>query len=186
MSLREHGSFRMLTQEIFLCLNANKMSPATLLGFPQTAKQSVTMSHNICTSLTYCLQIMLALPLIQKRQRHLMMEIFSSALYCLWSQHLLMEKRFLHKKKILSWLLVSLIETTCIQRSSQLAALNGITQDNPAIAAYTSSTKPLKSQRITRLKLGLSFLSVFNSVDTRWNFATSNPHSKQEHLSFVA
>ena len=64
--------------------------------------------------------------------------------------------------------------------------MNGITQDDPAIAAYTSSIKPLKSRRITRLQLGLSFLSVFNSVGTQWNFTTSNLHSEHEHLSFVA
>jgi hypothetical protein len=34
MSSGKHGSFRMLTQEIFLCLNAIRMSPATPLGFP--------------------------------------------------------------------------------------------------------------------------------------------------------
>ena len=180
MSLREHGSFRMLTQEIFLCLNANKMSPATLLGFPQTAKQSVTMSHKICTPLTYGLRFMLALPLNQKQQRHLLMEIFSSALDCLSRNDSFTRRRFFSAPCLIN------LETAGLRRSPQLAALNGITQDDPAIAAYTSSTKPLKSQRITRLKLGLSFLSVFNSVDTRWNFATSNPHSEQEHLSFVA
>jgi hypothetical protein len=37
------------------------------------------------------------------------------------------------------------LETTGLRRSSRLAALNGITQDDPAIVAHTSSTKPLKS-----------------------------------------
>jgi len=75
------------------------------------------------------------------------------------------------------------LETSGLRRSPRIAALNGVTQDDPAIAAYTSSTTQLKSQRTTRPKPRLSFLSVFNSVGTRWNFATSNPHSEHEHLS---
>jgi len=79
------------------------------------------------------------------------------------------------------------LETSGLRRSSRIAALNGVTNDDPAIAAYTSSTTQLKSsRRITRPKPHLSFLSVFNSVGARWNFATSNPHSEYEHLSFVA
>ena len=80
------------------------------------------------------------------------------------------------------------LETSGQRRSSRIAALNGVTNDDPAIAAYTSSTTQLKSsRRITRPKPRLSFLSVFNSVGARWNFATiSNPHSEYEHLSFVA
>jgi len=68
----------------------------------------------------------------------------------------------------------------------RIAALKGVTQDDPAITANTSSTMQLKSQRTTRPKPSLSFLSVSNSVGVRWNFATSNPHSEHEHLSFVA
>ena len=37
------------------------------------------------------------------------------------------------------------LETSGLRQSSQIAALNGVTQDNPAIAAYTSSTTQLKS-----------------------------------------
>jgi len=44
----------------------------------------------------------------------------------------------------------------------------------------------LKSQRITRPKPRLFILSIFNSVGAQWNFATLNPHSENEHLSFVA
>ncbi len=78
------------------------------------------------------------------------------------------------------------LETSGLRRSSQLAALNGVTQDDPAIVAYTSSTVQLKSQWTTRPKPKLSFLSVLNSFGARWNFATLNPHSKNEHLSVVA
>jgi hypothetical protein len=79
------------------------------------------------------------------------------------------------------------LETLGLRQSSRLTALNGVTQDNPAIAAYTSSTTQLKSsQRTTRPKPKLSFLSVFNSVGARWNFSTTNPHSENEHLSFMA
>jgi hypothetical protein len=56
------------------------------------------------------------------------------------------------------------LETSGLRRSSRIASLNGVTQDDPAIAAYTSSTTQLKSRRTTRPKLKLSFLSVFNSV----------------------
>jgi hypothetical protein len=37
------------------------------------------------------------------------------------------------------------LETAGLQRSSRIAELNGVTQDGPAIAAYTSSTTQLKS-----------------------------------------
>jgi len=56
------------------------------------------------------------------------------------------------------------LETSGLRRSTWIAALNGVTQDDPAIAAYTSSTTQLKSRRTTRPKPHLSFLSVFNSV----------------------
>ncbi len=56
------------------------------------------------------------------------------------------------------------LETSGLRQSSWIAALNGVTQDNPAIAAYTSSTTQLKSRRTTRPKPKLSFLSVFNSA----------------------
>ncbi len=56
------------------------------------------------------------------------------------------------------------LETMGLRRSPRIAILNGINQDSPAIAAYTSSTTQLKSQQITRLKPMLSFLSVFHSV----------------------
>ncbi len=56
------------------------------------------------------------------------------------------------------------LETSGLRRSSQLAALNGVTQDNPVIGAYASSITQLKLQQTTRLKPKLSFLSVFNSV----------------------
>jgi hypothetical protein len=56
------------------------------------------------------------------------------------------------------------LETSGLRQSSWLAALNGVTQDDPAIAAYASSTTQLKSRQTTRLKPKLSFLSVFNSV----------------------
>jgi hypothetical protein len=78
------------------------------------------------------------------------------------------------------------LETIGLWRSPRIAELNGVTQDGPAIAAYTSSTMQLKSRRTTRLKPKLSFLSVFNSVGALWAFATTNPHSDYEHLSFVA
>jgi hypothetical protein len=78
------------------------------------------------------------------------------------------------------------LETSGLRRSPRIAALNGVIKDDPAIAAYTKSTTQLKSRRTTRPKPRLSFLSVFNSVGARWNFATSNPHSEHEHLSFVA
>jgi hypothetical protein len=79
------------------------------------------------------------------------------------------------------------LETSSLRRSSRIAALNGATNDDPAIAAYTSSTMQLKSsRRTTRPKPRLSFFSVSNSFGARWNFATSNPHSEYEHLSFVA
>jgi hypothetical protein len=78
------------------------------------------------------------------------------------------------------------LETAGLWRSPRIAELNRITQDGPAIAAYTSSTTQLKSRRTTRLKPKLSFLSVFNSVGALWTFATTNPHSDYEHLSFVA
>ncbi len=80
------------------------------------------------------------------------------------------------------------LETSGLRRSSRIAALNGVTNDDPAIAAYTSSTPQLKSRQTTgRPKPKLSFLSVFNSVGARWNFATaSNPHKQNEHISLVA
>jgi len=80
------------------------------------------------------------------------------------------------------------LETSGLRRSSRIASLNGITQEDPAIAVYTSSTPQLKSwQRLRRPKPKLSFLSVFNSVGARWNFATaSNPHKQNEHISLVA
>ncbi len=78
------------------------------------------------------------------------------------------------------------LETSVLRQSPWLAAINRDTQDGLAIVAYTSSTTQLKSRQITRPKPRLSFLSVFNSVGTRWNFATSNHHSEYEHLSFVA
>jgi hypothetical protein len=56
------------------------------------------------------------------------------------------------------------LEISGLRRSSRIAALNRVTQDNPAITAYTSSTTQLKSRRTTRPKPHLSFLSVFNSV----------------------
>jgi hypothetical protein len=56
------------------------------------------------------------------------------------------------------------LETSGLRRSSRIASLNGVTQDDPAIAAYTSSTPQLKSRQTTRPKPKLSFLSVFNSV----------------------
>ncbi len=56
------------------------------------------------------------------------------------------------------------LETSGLRQSPRIAALNGVTQDDPAIAAYTSSTTQLKSRRTTRPKPRLSFLSVFNSV----------------------
>jgi hypothetical protein len=56
------------------------------------------------------------------------------------------------------------LETTGLQQSPQIAALNRINQDSPVIVAYTNSTTQLKSQQITRLKPKLSFLSAFNSV----------------------
>ncbi len=68
----------------------------------------------------------------------------------------------------------------------QIAALNETTQDGPAIVAHTSSPTQPQSRRITRPKPKLSFLFVFTSVGARWNFATSIPHSDNEHLSFVA
>jgi hypothetical protein len=54
------------------------------------------------------------------------------------------------------------LETSGLRQSPRLAAINGDTQDGPAIATYTSSTMQLKSRWITRLKPRLSFLSVFN------------------------
>ncbi len=78
------------------------------------------------------------------------------------------------------------LETLGLRWSPQLAAISRDTQYGLAIAAYTSSTTQLKSWWITRPKPRLSFLSVFNSVGAQWNFATSNPHSENEHLSFVA
>ncbi len=78
------------------------------------------------------------------------------------------------------------LETAGLRRSPRIAVLNGVTQDGPAITAYTSSTTQLKSWRITRSKPKLSFLSVFNSVGALWTFATMNPHSDYEHLSFAA
>ncbi len=78
------------------------------------------------------------------------------------------------------------LETSGLRQSLRIAALKGVTQDDPAIAAYTSSTMQLKSRRTTRPKPKLSFLSVFNSAGTLWNFATSYPHSEHEHLSFMA
>jgi hypothetical protein len=78
------------------------------------------------------------------------------------------------------------LETSGLRQSSWIAALNRVTRDNPAITAYTSSTTQLKSRWITSPKPSQSFLSVFNSVGTQWNFTTLNPHSEHEHLSFVA
>ncbi len=52
--------------------------------------------------------------------------------------------------------------------------------------AYTRSPMQPQSQRITRPKPKLSFLSVFTSVGARWNFATSIPHSDNERFSFNA
>jgi hypothetical protein len=78
------------------------------------------------------------------------------------------------------------LETAGLQQSPRIAELNGATQDGPAIAAYTSSTTQLKSQWTTRSKPKLSLLSIFNSVGALWTFATMNPHSDYEHLSFVA
>jgi len=73
------------------------------------------------------------------------------------------------------------LETSGLRRSPWIASLNGITQEDPAIAAYTSSTLRLKSRQTTkRPKPKLSFLSVFNSVGARWNFATAlNPHKQK-------
>jgi hypothetical protein len=76
--------------------------------------------------------------------------------------------------------------TTGLRQSPQIAVLNRINQDSPAIVGYTSFTTQLKSQQITRLKPKLSFLSVCNSVGAQWNFATLIPHSENEHISFVA
>jgi hypothetical protein len=56
------------------------------------------------------------------------------------------------------------LEISGLRQSLQIAALNGITQDDPAIVAYTSSTTQLKSRWTKRPKPKLSFLSVFNSV----------------------
>ncbi len=78
------------------------------------------------------------------------------------------------------------LEISGLWQSPRLAAINGDTQDGPAIVAYTSSTTQLKSRRITRPNPKLFFLSVFNSVGAQWNFATLNPHSENEHLSFMA
>ncbi len=79
------------------------------------------------------------------------------------------------------------LETSGLRRSPRIALLSGVTQENPAIAAYTSSTPQLKSRQTTRPKPKLSFLSIFNPVGARWNFATTwNPHKQNEHLSFVA
>jgi hypothetical protein len=77
------------------------------------------------------------------------------------------------------------LETSGLRQSPRLATINRDTQDGPAIVAYTSSPTQLKSQRITGPKPRLSFLSVFNSVGARWNFVTLNPHSENEHLSFM-
>jgi len=79
------------------------------------------------------------------------------------------------------------LETSGLLQSPRIASLDGVTQNDPAISAYTSSTPQLKTRRNTRSKPKLSFLSVFNSVGARWNFATIlNPHSEYEHFSFVA
>ena len=78
------------------------------------------------------------------------------------------------------------LETSGLRQSPRLTAINKDTQDGPAIAAYTSSTMQLKSRQTTRPKPRLSFLSDFNSVGTRWNFAALNPHSENEHLSYMA
>jgi hypothetical protein len=78
------------------------------------------------------------------------------------------------------------LETAGLRRSPRISELNGVTQDGPAIVAYTCSTTQLKSQWTTRSKPKLSFLSIFNSVGALWTFGTTNPHSDCEHLSFVA
>jgi hypothetical protein len=78
------------------------------------------------------------------------------------------------------------LETSGLRGSPRITALNDTTQDGPAIVAYTSSTTQPYSQRIVRPKPKLFFLSVFTSVGAQWNFATSIPHSDNEHLSFVA
>jgi hypothetical protein len=46
-----------------------------------------------------------------------------------------------------------------LRRSLRIAALNETTQEGPAIVAYTSSPTQHQSQRITRPKPKLSFLS---------------------------
>jgi hypothetical protein len=78
------------------------------------------------------------------------------------------------------------LETSGSRQSPRIAALNDTTQDGPAIVAYTSSTTQPHSQWIAIPKPKLSFLSVFTSVGTGWNFAILNPHSDNELLSFVA
>jgi hypothetical protein len=78
------------------------------------------------------------------------------------------------------------LETAGLRGSPRIAELNRVTQDGPAIVVYISSTMQLKSRRTTRLKPKLSFLSNFNSVGALWTFATTNPHSDYEHLSFAA
>jgi hypothetical protein len=78
------------------------------------------------------------------------------------------------------------LETSGLRGSPQLASQNGTTNNGPAVAAYTSSTRQLQSRWITRPKPKLSFLPVFNSVGIRWTFATLIPHSENEQISFVA
>ncbi len=73
-----------------------------------------------------------------------------------------------------------------MRQSPRIAALNETTQDGPTIVAYNSSPTQLQSQWITRPKPKLSFLSVFISVGAQRNFATSIPHSDNEHFSFAA
>ncbi len=70
-----------------------------------------------------------------------------------------------------------------LQQSPQIAALNWVNHDGPAIVAIHFI---LQSQWITQPKPKLSFLSVFNSVGALWKFAPQYPHSTNEHLSFVA
>ncbi len=77
------------------------------------------------------------------------------------------------------------LETSGLQRSPRIAALNG-PHDDPAIATYSTSTTPSSSRQTTTTKPRLSFLSVFTSVGYLWTFATTNSYPVDEQSSFVA
>ncbi len=78
------------------------------------------------------------------------------------------------------------LETSGLPKSLWITSLNGFIQDSPAIVAYTSFTTQLQSWWIIQPKPKLSFLSAFNLAGVLWTFAPRNPHSTNEHLSFVA